>query len=359
MTDVIRVLTTGESWYGATGRACNEALRHLGCDVSEVNIDHYVPQWRRKVNRAIARVVLPIAVQEFNEALLHQAWQQVPAFFLACKGPYVEAETLRKMRAMGIRLYNYYPDTSAFTHGPMLPKSLPEYDCIFYTKPFWDADVRRRITLRETAFLAHGFDEEIHRPWPLSEKDRAQYEVDVAVIGSHTPAKADFLRQLLALRPDLELKIWGSRWETCGEESLLNHWQLGPLTGQGYSRALRAARVNLAVNSGRVAGASQGDFVTTRSFQIPACGGFMLHERNPEILELFKEGEEIACFASPQEAAEKIDYYLAHPEERQAIAEAGHRRAVPAYSYGARMAELLKWHLAHSSGSSQLSAEAF
>lgn len=350
MTSVVRVLTTGESWYGATGRACNSALRQLGCDVSEVNIDHYVPQWRRRYSRAVGRLIHSIAQREFNDALLHQAWQQNPAFFLAFKGPYVEGETLRKMRKMGIQLYNYYPDTSAFTHGAELPRALPEYDCVFYTKPFWDADVRKRIALKQSVFLNHGYDEEIHQVFTLTAQDQAQYGVDVAVIGSHTPHKARFLRELLRLRPQLELKIWGHRWETCGDELLLNRWQLGPLTGQSYSRGLQAAKINLAVLSGAVAGASQGDFVSTRSFQIPACGGFMLHERNPEILELFEEDKEIACFSSVSEAAKRIDYYLAHPAERKAMAEAGHQRAVPAYSYNTRMATLMAWHEAHSRG---------
>lgn len=344
----LRILTTGESWFGATGRACTTALRGLGCDVGEVNIDHYVPQWRRRSSRAVARLVHPIAVGEFNEALLHQAWQQNPAIFLAFKGPYVKSSTLRKMRSLGIKLYNYYPDTSAFTHGPLLPKSLPEYDCIFYTKPFWDKDVRQRIRLRESVFLAHGYDAELHRPFRLTAQDRMHYDVDVAVIGSHTRYKEGFLRELLALRPKLDLKIWGHRWETCRDEQILNCWQLGALTGQAYARALQTARINLAINSGIVKGASQGDFVTTRTFQIPACRGFMLHERNPEVLELFSEGREMACFASAAEAAEKIGYYLTHVEEREAIAEAGYRRCSPAYSYTTRMRELLEWHVSAS-----------
>ncbi|HUS18680.1 MAG TPA: glycosyltransferase [Terriglobales bacterium] len=341
-----RILCTGESWYGATGRACTASLRQLGCDVTEVNIDNYVPQWRRKSHRTIGRLIFPIARKEFNEALLHMAWQQNPVFFLAFKGPYVEVATLRKMRSMGIKLYNYYPDTSAFSHGPMLPKSLPEYDCIFYTKPFWDADVRKRVPLQESVFLAHGYDEELHKPWPLTDQDRAQYDVDVAVIGSSTPYKEKVLGELLTLRPKLNLKIWGDRWETCKDERILNCWQLGPLTGQSYSRALQKARINLAIMSGKVNGASQGDDVTTRTFQIPASRGFMLHERNTEVLTLFEEGKEIACFASPQELVEKLDFYLAHPAERVAIAEAGYRRCVPAYSYSSRMTDLLQWHAA-------------
>ena len=33
-----------------------------------------------------------------------------------------------------------------------------------------------------------------------------------------------------------------------------------------------------------------------------------------------------------------------HPEERDAIAEAGYRRCVPAYSYDGRMKAILEWH---------------
>jgi len=344
----MRILTTGESWVGSTGRAGTSALRRLGHDVNEVNIDVFIPQWRNRLSRAIAKLLFPIARREFNEALLHHAWQQSPDLFIAFKGPYVDAATLRGMRKMGIRLYNYYPDTSAFTHGRDLPKALPEYDCTFYTKPFWDGDVRRRITLRESVFLPHGYDEDVHREWPLSATDREEFGVDVVVIGSHTRYKEGILGELLRLRPKLNLKIWGNRWESCRNEAVLNCWQLSALTGQAYARALQAAKINLAITSGIVKGASQGDFVTTRTYQIPACGGFMLHERNPELLELFTEGKEVACFESAAELAEKIDYYLAHPEERAAIARAGHARCVPAHSYTNRMQALLDWHHAHS-----------
>jgi spore maturation protein CgeB len=97
--------------------------------------------------------------------------------------------------------------------------------------------------------------------------------------------------------------------------------------------------------SGIVLGASQGDETTTRTYEIPACGGFMLHERTDEVLELFEEGKEMACFGSIQELAEKINFYLAHPEERESIARAGYERCVPAYSYDHRMAEIIKWHV--------------
>ena len=75
----------------------------------------------------------------------------------------------------------------------------------------------------------------------------------------------------------------------------------------------------------------------------------MLHERNSEVLELYREGKEIACFSSPKELADKIDYYLAHPVVRKQIAKAGFARCVPAYSYDSRMEQILRQHSVHAS----------
>jgi len=84
----------------------------------------------------------------------------------------------------------------------------------------------------------------------------------------------------------------------------------------------------------------------------------MLHERNQEILELYEEGREFAAFDGVDELAQKIDYYLAHEQERLRIAAAGHARAVPLYSYDRRMAELLAWHAARSSSSASVAKQA-
>jgi spore maturation protein CgeB len=111
-----------------------------------------------------------------------------------------------------------------------------------------------------------------------------------------------------------------------------------------YSKIIAASRINLAIM-----GVSKLalDETSTRTYEIPAVGGFMLHQRSPELLELFGEGKEVATFGSVQELAEKIDYYLAHPEEREATAAAGHRRCVPAYSYDVRMEYILGYYRQH------------
>jgi spore maturation protein CgeB len=354
---MLRILFLGENWYGSCARACCYALRRLGCDVTDVDMQTFFPQVQEISSRVMLRISRWRLVREYNAAILRAAETFRPDLLLSFKAQYVLAQTLRALRHQGIPLYNYYPDTSAFAHGPLLAESLPEYDCIFYTKRFWDRDVRQRISLRKSIYVPHGYDTAIHRPIGLEERDRTQYQTDVVVIATHTRYKEEVLHELLDLRPRLKLTVWGNLWQQRSTSARVKQFIRGePLEGDSYAKAICAAKINLALLSGKVQGSSQGDETTTRTYEIPACRGFMLHERSPELLELYSEGEEVACFSSPQELAEKIDHHLAHPAEREAIAGAGHRRCVPAYSYDNRMAEILRWHEQHEQEGSEVAA---
>lgn len=347
-----RILFLGENWYGSCARACCYALRRLGCDVMDVDGQTFFPQLKRLSSRALVRLARSRLTLEYNDWILETASAFRPDILLAFKGAHVAARTLQILRPRGISLYNYYPDTTAFAYGSLLPESLPEYDCVFYTKRFWFQDTARRIKIRDVVLLRHGYDSVLHRPLILEPRDIRQFDADVSLIANYTPYKENILKALVAVMPDVDLKIWGSAWKgRCPAPSLKKYIQGHILLGESYAKAITATRINLGIMGGVFRGASQADETTTRSFEIPACGGFMLHERTPSILEIYEEGKEIACFGSAQELAEKITHYLAHPAEREAIAAAGHARCVPAYSYDHRMQEILEWHQSHSGAS--------
>ncbi|HVT96422.1 MAG TPA: glycosyltransferase [Acidobacteriaceae bacterium] len=347
---ILRVFFIGSNSYGSNARSCADSLRRLGCDVFDIDQELYSPPLTSFTSKVGLRLVRSRLVAEFNRAVLDIAARYPHEIFLAFKGTYLLPETLRTIRQLGASLYNFYPDTSAFNSGKWLPLSLPEYDCVFYTKPFWYRDVIKRIPLKNGFFLPHGYDPVVHRPFSLSNRDYADYACDVSLIATHMPHKEGVLTKLMQLRPRLHLRIWGNRWTTHCKDSALRRWVQGfPVHGERYSRAICATKINLAIMGGKVEGASSGDLTTNRTYAIPATGGFMLHERNDEVLSLYREGVEIECFDTPEELAEKIDYYLAHPEKLGRIAHAGHLRCVPAYSYDNRMADLLRWHEEHSS----------
>jgi glycosyltransferase involved in cell wall biosynthesis len=351
----LRILFLGENWYGSCARACCFALRRLGCDVTDIDISTMIPQWRQRSNRAIRRMLQSRIVHEYNQLILDCASQIKPDILLAFKGPFVESRTLETLRQSQTVLYNYYPDTSPSAHGRLLTESIRGYDCVFYTKKFWSLNLPKAIAGRQAAFLPHGYDPDVHQVLSQDPRDTADYGHDVTVIASHTLHKERLLSELVRRCPNLDLHIYGSRWvESSRSPELNTHIRGFALFGSQYAKALRAARISLAIMSGRVDGVAQGDETTTRTYEIPACGGFMLHERTPELLELYDEGKEVACFGSVEELASKIEYYLAHPEEREAIARAGHLRCVPAYSYDQRMKEILRHYEALGHCSSEI-----
>ena len=341
----LRILFLGDNWHGSCARACCYALRRLGCDVTDIDLQTFIPQWRQRSNRAITRLLRPRIVREYNQLILDCASQIRPDILLAFKGSFVESRTLETLRQSQIALYNYYPDTSPSAHDRLLTESIRGYDCVFYTKKFWSLNMPEALAARPVAFLPHGYDPDVHQVLSLDHRDTADYGHNVTVIGSHTLYKERLLSDLVRRCPNLDLHIYGSRWvESLRSPELNTHIHGFALFGSKYAKAIRASRISLAITSGKVDGVAQGDETTTRTYEIPACGGFMLHERTPELLELYDEGKEVACFGSVEELASKIDYYLAHPEECQAIARAGHARCVPAYSYDSRVKEILRYH---------------
>jgi len=351
----LKILFQGENWYGSGARACCMALRRLGCEVVDVDCQTMFPQLRRGSSRAMRRLFHRILVREYNDLLVDTASWFKPDMFLAFKGPSIETGTLNILRDAGIPVYNYYPDPTPFQYDKTTPTSIWDYDCVFYTKCRW----RNQPFLdkfRNCLFVPHGYDPEIHRPCPVNQIDVSAYAHDVLVIGSHSSHKETIVDELISLMPSLDLVIWGDRWkEQCRSERLKPYIQGHALMGTSYAMAISGAKINLAVMMGIPPGFE--DETTMRTYEIPACGGFMLHERSPELLTLFSENEEVVCFESKEELAAKVQYYLNHEHERNEIARAGYRRCVPAYSYDNRMKQILSWHL--ESNSSVLRANGY
>lgn len=82
--------------------------------------------------------------------------------------------------------------------------------------------------------------------------------------------------------------------------------------------------------------------ISLRVLDIMACGGFVLTNRQPEITEYFKNGQEIVTFGSVEECLDKITYYLRHEEERQMIANAGQRSVQERFGYRAGLMKLFE-----------------
>ncbi len=77
--------------------------------------------------------------------------------------------------------------------------------------------------------------------------------------------------------------------------------------------------------------------IKARHFEIPATGGFTITRRADDLETYFENGKEMVIVDSDDELVEKIKYYLAHEDERAAIAKAGYERTIAEHTYKQRL----------------------
>ncbi len=83
-------------------------------------------------------------------------------------------------------------------------------------------------------------------------------------------------------------------------------------------------------------------WVKARNFEAPACGTFELTEDADDLRNYYKLGEEIVVYKNDKDLVEKVRYYLAHPEEREAIARRGYRRTIQEHSIERRYEDIFR-----------------
>ena len=322
------------------------ALRRKGWNVTDFAQREYVPlRWRSRAMKAAGKLLRAGAARELNRAILSAARHGRPEIFLAFKGTYVFASTLKQLQAQGVRTYCVYPDVSFRVHGPYIPKALPCYDWVFTTKTFGIEDMREQLGMTRTSFILHAADPDLHRPVPLTADDSNQFGCDASFIGTWSPKKEAMLTQLVEQLPGLQLRVFGSQWDRVGTDSPLSPHIMGrPVYTLDYVKAILASKINIAILSEARQGASAGDQITSRTFHIPASGGFMLHERTDEVLQVFEEGKHMACFSDAAELTDKIRYYLEHDEKRAQIVAAGHEETAAKHTWDQRIEAILTKH---------------
>jgi spore maturation protein CgeB len=79
-----------------------------------------------------------------------------------------------------------------------------------------------------------------------------------------------------------------------------------------------------------------------RTFEVPACGGFLLTGDADNLRDYYIDGKEIVIFKDKNDMVEKCKYYLMHDDERCRIAEAGFQRTIKEHTYERRFKEIFQ-----------------
>lgn len=110
-----------------------------------------------------------------------------------------------------------------------------------------------------------------------------------------------------------------------------------PVYGLEMFQVLSQAKIVLNVHTNSANGLAGN----IRMFETTGVGALLVTEAAPNLSELFQPDRQVIAYASPEEALEKIQYYLEHESERKVIADSAQMRTLAEYSSAVRAAQFL------------------
>ncbi|PCJ67845.1 MAG: hypothetical protein COA58_01530 [Bacteroidetes bacterium] len=336
----LKILCLGPLWRGSNAGALFKAFSRNGSLISVVDEFYHIPlKPENKLAKIIGKLSRKQFVESYNQSILNEFYLFKPDLVLVYKGAFVYPETVESMKVSS-KVVCFYPDVSFHTHGGLLRKTLPLYETVFTTKTFGVDDMNEQLGQKNGVFIPHGFDPEIHREFDITPEIKNQFECDASFIGTWSSHKEKYLKHLVKSIPSINLKIWGGQWnKSSGLDSYVMNTSVN---GDLYAIAIQCSKINVALLSEKVKGTVYGDRITSRTFQIPAVGGFMLHQDSNEIGKYFSIGNEIDTFKDPNEFVSKVEFYLSKQEKRDEMRVAAQKKAKSHHSLDNRALEILK-----------------
>lgn len=214
-------------------------------------------------------------------------------------------------------------------------RGLRYYDVVFTTKTY-NLEELKRFGAKRTELFLDSYNEKMHRPMQLTESERARFSCDVSAIGMFEKERAESL--LYLAEHGIKVMVWGGGWGAWVNRHKNLDVKNEFLVGANYAKAISATKINL-----NFLRKINRDEVTSRSVEVPACGGFMLTERTKRHKDFFEERREAEFFDSNEELLKKVNYYLEHDDERARVATAGRERClISGYSMKAQLEKMLR-----------------
>lgn len=174
-------------------------------------------------------------------------------------------------------------------------------------------------------------DPDFHRPYALTDAERATLACDIAFVGTLVPDHlySRRVKALEALR-DFDLGIWSVH----DLPASLKPFYRGKALGEDMERILSAAKICFNTH---------GDFVhyggNLRLFEVAGAGVFQITDDLPGTRQWFPDVEgipTITVYNSPDDLRREVAHYLTHDDERRAIAANGQRHVYAHHTYDHR-----------------------
>lgn len=267
-----------------------------------------------------SHLMLKLLVQNEQKRFLNFASQNSITHILVFKGSYLLPDTIEKIKKNGISIANYNPDNPfnkvKSSSNDIIKEAINHYDYYF----IWSknlVDLINKNYQTKAYYLPFAVDDTLIKF--NFNFNTCNYKYPVSFIGNADKERMNQIKTLITKYPQLNtlLILFGDGWSL--NKSLNIHNQL---KGADYFQTISQSKINLNILRKQNKNAHN-----MRTFEIPACGGFMLHEYSNEAIELFKPDKEAVYYYDISDCFEKIQYYLQNDTVRIKIAQAGYARA--------------------------------
>jgi len=309
-----KVLFVSNTYEGYPNDHILEAFQSRG-DV-RLNVLYSLPLHHKDTIRQkiFHKCKVPLDLNNLNRDLLEEVKKYDPEIIFIVKGINVYPGTLKKikMHNKDSILISWSLDDMYARHNRSFyyTQGLKYYDHVFTTKSYNVAELKS-LGARKVSFLYQAYSRYKHLNENIDVTEPPKR--DVSFVGYADEIR---FRTILFLADNgIKVEVAGGTWEKVkshGHENVSIHAR--DLLGEEYSDFIRSSKINLGflrkINR---------DLHTSRSLEIPACGGFLLAERTSEHEVLFRDKQEAVFFDNDQDLLELIKFYLADDKQRDLI----------------------------------------
>lgn len=213
-------------------------------------------------------------------------------------------------------------------------KDLPDY-----TRGYLDALMAAQMKVQGFNFIQESLEpvmEDLYRALPLEpnpdgaetkEYLYAQYVINRKITGMERTA----LLSAITREHPFDLFTFDSGFSM---PNLTNHGFVEPY--EQMPRVFKQSKINLNITLRSIKSG-----IPLRGFDILGAGGFLLSNFQGDFLGSFTPGDEFVYYEDEKDLLRKIDYYLFHEDEREAIARSGHDKVAAEHTFRHRVREML------------------
>jgi hypothetical protein len=154
----------------------------------------------------------------------------------------------------------------------------------------------------------------------------APKEHDVCFVGANYGIRSKIIKAIE--KKGIKVSCYGKGWPT------------GRIDVEKMPELFAKSRIVLGV--GTIGHCTDLFALKMRDFDGPMSGSLYITHDNPDLHDLYDINKEIITYKSPEDCAEKIEYYLKHVDERETIAAAGRIRAEKEHTWENRFDKVLR-----------------